>query len=83
MEKGLADTIKVYGIDAQAEALEAVENGTMAGTVFQNAELQGSSGVDIALRVAQGETVDANNYIPYEPVRAADVPTYKAKLGIS
>jgi inositol transport system substrate-binding protein len=82
IEKGLTDQIKVYGIDAQGEALQAVADGTMAGTVFQNAELQGSSCVEVAVRCAQGETVDANNYIPYEAVRKADVPTYMAKLGM-
>lgn len=82
LEKGLETKIKVYGIDAQGEALQAVEDGTMAGTVFQNAELQGSSCVEIALSCAQGVKIDANNYIPYEAVRKADVATYKAKLGI-
>ena len=75
--KGLTGEIKVYGIDAQAEALDAVENGTMAGTVFQNAEEQGSKCVDVALAAAKGETLESNYYIPYEGVRAADVPNYR------
>lgn len=75
--KGLTGKIKVYGIDAQAEALDAVENGTMAGTVFQNAEEQGSKCVDVALSAAKGETLEKNYYIPYEGIRAADVPNYR------
>lgn len=75
--KGLTGQIKVYGIDAQAEALDAVENGTMAGTVFQNAEEQGSQCVDVALAAAKGETLEKNYYIPYEGVRAEDVPNYR------
>lgn len=75
--KGLTGEIKVYGIDAQAEALDAVEEGTMAGTVFQNAEEQGSQCVDVALAAAKGETLEENYYIPYEGVRAADVPNYR------
>ena len=80
--KGLTGTIKVYGIDAQAEALKAVEAGTMNGTVFQNAEEQGASAVDVALDIALGKEVPVNNYIPYEAVRAEQVAEYEAKLGI-
>ncbi len=76
-DKGLTGQIKVYGIDAQGEALNAVEEGTMNGTVFQNAEQQGSQCVDVALAAAKGETLDKNYYIPYEAVRAADVPNYR------
>lgn len=80
--KGLTGTIKVYGIDAQAEALEAVENGTMAGTVFQNAESQGSNALLVALDIAMGKTVDPVFDIPYEPVRIDDVAHYKELLGM-
>lgn len=76
-EKGLSDQIKVYGIDAQGEALDAVEKGTMAGTVFQNAEVQGSECVDVAVKAASGETLESNYYIPYEGVRAEDVDKYR------
>lgn len=76
-EKGLSDQIKVYGIDAQGEALEAVEKGTMAGTVFQNAEVQGSECVDVAVKAANGETLESNYYIPYEGVRIEDVDKYR------
>ena len=80
--KGLTGKIKVYGIDAQAEALKAVENGTMSGTVFQNAEAQGARGVEVALEAALGNAIEKNYYIPYEPVRAEQVAEYEAKLGI-
>lgn len=76
-EKGLSDQIKVYGIDAQGEALDAVEKGTMAGTVFQNAEVQGSECVDVAVKAANGETLESNYYIPYEGVRVEDVDKYR------
>lgn len=76
-EAGLTGEIKVYGIDAQGEALTAVEEGTMAGTVFQNAELQGSDCVDVAIKAAKGETLETNYYIPYEGVRADNVKDYK------
>lgn len=76
-EKGLTDEIKVYGIDAQGEALDAVEEGKMAGTVFQNAERQGSECVDVAIKAAKGEELESNYYIPYEGVRADNVDDYR------
>lgn len=76
-EKGLTGEIKVYGIDAQGEALDAVEEGTMAGTVFQNAERQGSECVDVAIKAAKGEELESNYYIPYEGVRAENVDDYR------
>ncbi|POP34661.1 hypothetical protein C3B58_01880 [Lactonifactor longoviformis] len=76
-EKGMTGKIKVYGIDAQGEALDAVEKGTMSGTVFQNAEKQGSECVDVAIKAAGGETLENNYYIPYEGVRADSVDNYR------
>lgn len=75
--KGLTGQIKVYGIDAQGEALDAVENGTMAGTVFQNAEEQGTKCVDVAIHAANGKELEDNYYIPYEAVRADIVDQYR------
>lgn len=76
-DAGLTGQIKVYGIDAQPEALDAVESGVMSGTVFQNAKAQGEGCVDVAIKIANGEDVSANNYIPYEGIRAKDVPNYR------
>lgn len=75
--KGLTGQIKVYGIDAQGEALDAVEKGTMAGTVFQNAEEQGTKCVDVAIDAANGKELEDNYYIPYEAVRADIVDQYR------
>ena len=75
--KGLTGEIQVYGIDATPEAILALEAGTMNGTVFQDAVGQGGGSVEIALKIAMGETVDSNVYIPYLPVLKEDVADYK------
>lgn len=75
--KGLLDEIQVYGIDAIPEAILALEDGKMNGTVFQDAQGQGARSVEIALKVAMGESVDENVYIPYLPVLPEDVADYK------
>lgn len=75
--KGLLGEIQVYGIDAIPEAISALEEDKMNGTVFQDAKGQGARSVEVALSVAKGETVDKNVYIPYLPVLKEDVPKYK------
>lgn len=75
--KGLLGEIQVYGIDAIPEALNALEEDKMNGTVFQDAKGQGAKSVEVALSVAMGKTVDKNVYIPYLPVLKKDVPNYK------
>lgn len=75
--KGLLGEIQVYGIDAIPEALTALEEDKMNGTVFQDAKGQGAKSVDIAIKVAANEPVQKNVYIPYLPVLKEDVPNYK------
>lgn len=54
--------IKVVGFDATADAVAAVEAGEMAATVQQLPKEIGANGVDAAMKVLNGETVEA--YIP-------------------
>ena len=74
---GLTGKIQVFGIDATQEALDAVEAGTMSGTVFQDAKGQGEKSVDVAIMAASGEQIEKNYYIPYVQVLKADVPNYR------
>ena len=54
--------IMIVGFDATADAVAAVEAGEMAATVQQLPKDIGSIGVDTAMKVLNGETVD--EYIP-------------------
>jgi len=50
--------ILVVGFDATADAKAAVEEGTMAATVEQLPKMIGSLGVETAMKVIDGETVE-------------------------
>lgn len=50
--------ILVVGFDATADAKAAVEEGTMAATVEQLPKMIGSLGVETAMKVIAGETVE-------------------------
>ncbi len=56
--------IQVVGFDATADAVQAVEEGRLAGTVAQKPELIGETGVETAFQFLEGEDVEAS--IPVE-----------------
>lgn len=87
---GLDPTEKpIVGIDCTASGAEAVAEGKMLMTVYQNAGGQGRSAVQAALNLLEGRPmdegtgyeVDASNpyalYVPFEPVDADNVEQYR------
>ena len=52
--------IIVVGFDATDDAVEAVEAGELAATVAQQPKLIGELGIETALKVLKGETVDTS-----------------------
>lgn len=61
---GVAETTFIVGFDAAPDALTAVKDGKMAGTIAQQPDLMGRLAVETAAKVAKGETVEAS--IPVE-----------------
>lgn len=53
--------IPVVGVDGNAGAVDAVNAGEMIGTVLQDAETQGLAAVKIAIALASGQEVSAEN----------------------
>ena len=67
----LLDKVLVGGVDATADALAAMEAGELEVTVFQDAKGQGGGGVEAAVKLANGETVETVDGvvdIPYQLV---------------
>jgi inositol transport system substrate-binding protein len=65
---GRQKDIAVIGIDAIPDALQAVADGKLVGTVFQDAKGQGTLAVDLAVQLAQGKPVKHDHYIPFQLV---------------
>jgi inositol transport system substrate-binding protein len=65
---GKQKDIAVIGIDAIPDALKAVADGKLVGTVFQDAKGQGTLAVDLAVQSAEGKPVKHDNYIPFQLV---------------
>lgn len=68
--------IKVIGVDAIEEAVQAVKDGSMAATIFQDAAGQGSTSVETALKIVNGETVNKEIIIPFITISADNVNEY-------
>ena len=73
---GKQNQIAVIGIDAIPDALKAVADGRMVGTVFQDAKGQGTMAVDLAVQLAEGKPVKHDNYIPFQLVTKENVAKF-------
>jgi len=78
-DAGKTGKIIVGGVDATADALAAMQAGTLATTVFQNAKGQGGGGVDAAATLAGGGSVPPLIDIPYELVTKDNLSQYLGK----
>lgn len=55
--KGAGLSIPVVGVDAIPEALDAIEQGTLLGTVLNDAQRQGKATFDLAYAAASGKPI--------------------------
>lgn len=75
-DAGLQSKIKVYGLDAVPDALAAVKDGRLTGTVSQNTALQGSRSVDVMNDALNGKTVPAEVIVEQLFIDKANVDQY-------
>ena len=75
---GLQDKIKVIGIDAIYDALQAVKKQEMAATVFQDVYGQADEAIETAEKALNGETFEKTVYVPFQLVTVDNVDDYLA-----
>ncbi|PJX12981.1 rhizopine-binding protein [Halomonas sp. 141] len=63
-----ADEILVGGIDATRDALDSLQRGELAASVFQDPIGQGGGAVKVAIALANGENVESINMVPFQLV---------------
>jgi inositol transport system substrate-binding protein len=73
------NAIVVGGVDATQDALQAMQDGDLDVTVFQNAAGQGAGALNAAVSLARREAVDQKVYIPFELVTPANIDNYLKK----
>lgn len=74
-EAGIHD-VTILGIDAIPEALKAIKDGRMAGTILQNPENQGIRAVEAALKAVRGEKQAQNVILPSELITIENVDQF-------
>ena len=65
---GRKKDIVVVGVDAIADALQAVRDGRLDATVFQDGKGQGRGAIETALRLIHKEPVEKEIFIPFQLV---------------
>ncbi|WP_338871494.1 sugar ABC transporter substrate-binding protein [Spirosoma sp. SC4-14] len=73
---GLKNKVIVVSIDAIPDALQAVKNGTLDATIFQNAEQQGAKAIETAIKIIKGQPYDKETLVPFELVTKENVGQY-------
>lgn len=72
-------SVKVGGVDATADALNAMKAGDLSVTVFQDAKGQGAGGVDAAVQLHNGEKVASFVNVPYQLVTPSNMADFVGK----
>jgi ribose transport system substrate-binding protein len=75
-QKGLTDQITLVGFDALPAALKAIKAGEMTATVRQDPDRMGTEGIDLALKVINGEEVPKFTPIDGAIVDASNVDEF-------
>ena len=72
----LKDKVIVASVDAIADALQAVKDGRLDATVFQDARGQGGTAVDVAVKIIRKEPYEKEIFIPFKLVTRDNVAPY-------
>jgi inositol transport system substrate-binding protein len=72
----MKDRVVVAGVDAIADALQAVKDGRLDATVFQDAKGQGGTAVETAVKIVRREPFQKQVFIPFQLVTRENVDRY-------
>ena len=72
----MKEKVVVAGVDAIADALQAVKDGRLDATVFQDAKGQGSAAVETAVKIVRRQPYERNTYIPFQLVTKDNVDQF-------
>ena len=61
--QGLAGKVAVTGQDADLDAAQRIVQGTQLMTVFKDTRDEAKTAIDVAIKLANGETIDVNGYV--------------------
>ena len=79
IEAGRGD-VAVVGMGGSQEAIEAIKEGKITGTSYQQPEEEGRSAIRLAVRYLNGEKLEARYLIPCPPITKASAEEFKGQF---
>ncbi len=76
---GRAD-IKCIGMGGSKEAIQAIRDGLLAGSSYQQPEEEGRSGIRLAVRLLNGEKLEKRYPVDCPPITKANAHEYKGQF---
>ncbi|MEI8200612.1 MAG: substrate-binding domain-containing protein [Eubacteriales bacterium] len=76
---GLTGEISVFGIDGDPDALQAVKDGRLAGTVYQDAVKQAQTLFECIQKLKLSEKIESSYLIPFESVTPGNVDDFLSR----
>lgn len=73
----MLDKIKIFGVDATADALAAVAEGRLAATVSQSTEAQALAAMDALVKLVRGEDVPAEIIVGHTLITKENVADFQ------
>jgi inositol transport system substrate-binding protein len=67
----------LVGVDAITDALQAVKDGRLDATVFQDAQGQGAAAVETALKIIRRQPYDKQIFLPFQLVTKENISRYR------
>lgn len=77
--KAAGKDIPAIGVDGITDALNAVEEGNLVASIFQDGAGQGSKAVEVLYEAIQGNEVEENYWIDFEEVNSDNVAEFKER----
>jgi ABC-type sugar transport system substrate-binding protein len=72
--------IAIVGMGGSQEAIDAIKQGKITGTSFQQPEEEGRSAVRLAIKHLNGEKLDKNCLIPCPPITKTNADQFKGQF---
>jgi len=76
---GMLDDVVVVGVDGLADAITSIADGKLDCTYLQDGEGQGSTAVEVAVRILNGEAVDDRYDIPWAQITSENVADFEGR----
>lgn len=74
--------VSVFDFDASSDDLQAIEDGTLTGTIAQYPNIQAETAIDCAVAAINGEKLEANTVTQTDLITKDNIAEYKKKMGL-